>query len=216
MTRRRRKHFHEPSLVPLADLLTNTVGIAIFILIFTVLTAGGAAIAKRLPMEHATSTDPLRFFCTAGRVLPLDEKLSDRLTKDLGKPTYDTAHDWVQRFNAGRIEDPHFVVTGEGAVMEVFMSRSLDLTAIYTPKPEAGEAAAVAAEAGSAFRRRLAAENPAKKFAHFNVAPDGIAAFVAARAVAHELGFETGWRPIGAGEPLRFSLSGGGQRATAQ
>lgn len=75
---RRRAQFHEPSLVPLADMLTNTVGIVVFILIFTVLTAGGVVIAKRLPMEHPTEAEPAWFVCRNGRVFPMRHDLMER------------------------------------------------------------------------------------------------------------------------------------------
>jgi len=51
MARRRggRRSFSGPTLVPLADMLTNTVGVTIFIMIFTVLAAGGGRRGKEAP-----------------------------------------------------------------------------------------------------------------------------------------------------------------------
>jgi hypothetical protein len=46
-----RRNSHEPTLVPMADMLTNTVGIVIFILIFIVLATGGVGVAKGLPRK---------------------------------------------------------------------------------------------------------------------------------------------------------------------
>ena len=55
MIRRRvRPQFHEPSLVPMADMLTNTVGVVLFILIFTVLTAGAAVVINELASRRET------------------------------------------------------------------------------------------------------------------------------------------------------------------
>ena len=84
MKRRRRKmQFHEPSLVPLADMLTNTVGIMVFILIFTVLTAGGATLLRRLPIEHP-EPDVNRqeyYYCTQGKLYPIRDDVTDEIQK---------------------------------------------------------------------------------------------------------------------------------------
>ena len=84
--RRTQTQFDEPSLVPLADMLTNTVGISVFILIFTVLTAGGAIIAKRFPMEHSTKKSDVTYICWGDRLYPLPDELIEQFLKPLGEP----------------------------------------------------------------------------------------------------------------------------------
>lgn len=66
MKHRPRSQFRQPTLVPLADMLTNTVGIVIFILVFIVLAAGGAASSNS--RESAKETE--RLLSGLARVLP--------------------------------------------------------------------------------------------------------------------------------------------------
>src|SRR5262249_16767429 len=108
--------FHEPSLVPLADMLTNTVGIMVFILIFTVLTAGGAVVVKRLPMERTSDAKPVHFVCAKGRIRPLNEEaLVDDFMAPLGKPrSYGELTRWLVKFNAREVADRYFKGKGEG------------------------------------------------------------------------------------------------------
>lgn len=55
MRRRRGVDPVQPSLVPMVDLLSNTVGALVFIMIFTVMAASGVVVLKRLPMEHSST-----------------------------------------------------------------------------------------------------------------------------------------------------------------
>jgi hypothetical protein len=67
-------------MVPLADMLSNTVGIMLFILIFVVLTAGGATIIRYFPYEKESSNSAIYLFCAYGKFYPADLQ---KLRKDL-------------------------------------------------------------------------------------------------------------------------------------
>jgi hypothetical protein len=221
--RRARAQFHEPSLVPLADMLTNTVGVTVFILIFTVLTAGGVVIAKRLPLEHATDASPIHFLCAGNRVLPLE---SSRLIREfidpIGRPgSYYAVAGWLKKFNARRIEDEYFVATGDGDARYLdlgpfYRSATLDLTVVCTPREGAGEDLAALKQESSRLRQMLRERQPRDHFAHFFVWPDSLEVFAAARALAEEMKYATGWSPREGGDALRFTLTGGGREAKQQ
>jgi hypothetical protein len=219
-----RAPFHDTSLVPMADMLTNTVGVMVFILIFTVLTAGGVVIAKRLPLERKLEARPLHFVCAGGRLLPLDSgKLIDEFVDPLGRPgSFYAVEGWLKKFNGRRTEDEYFTVTGKGEShytdLDIFGSRSvsLTLTVICAPKDGRGETLAELKLEASRLRQILKNHQPTQRFAHFLVRPDGLEAFAAAREVAAGLGFSTGWAPLDADDPVRFSISGGGRSAMAQ
>jgi hypothetical protein len=216
---RHRARVHEPSLVPLADMLTNTVGIMVFILIFTVLTAGGVVLAKRLPRERTTEARPVHFFCAGGRVLPLRSgDLIEEFLQPLGRPTsFYAVAGWLRRFNERRVEDDYFVVTGDGDAnytdWGLGRSVSLNLAAVCTPKEGRGETPAELKREDSPFRQLLKASQPSKQFIHFFVRPDSLEAFTAARDAAAAAGFDTGWLPFEQGQPVRFGLTGGGREA---
>lgn len=208
--------FYEPSLVPLADMLTNTVGIMVFILIFTVLTAGGAVIVKRLPMEHSSETTPLTFLCAHGRVLRLNaDAVADEFLKPLGQPkSYEDVELWLAKFNARHIDTEDYEVAGEGAAdySEAFMrkSASLDLAIALKPKEAAGESVQQIQSEAARFRHELQQIQPAKWFAHFVVYPDSVDVFLKARQIASDLHFGYGWMPAKPGEPVLVGLTAGG------
>jgi hypothetical protein len=223
--RRSRAHFHEPSLVPLADMLTNTVGIMVFILIFTVLTAGGVVVVKRLPMEQRTEARPLHFLCTKGRILPLNlGPMTNQFLEPLGKPgSYDAVAGWIKKFNARQVEDEFFVAKGEGEAhySDNYFSRSveLELAVAFTPRDGQGETIEEMKKPNSRFRQTLQSNQPKDRFAYFIVQSDSLDLFAQARSVAiRELGFGYGWMPLKAGEPVRVALTGtsGGYTPTTQ
>lgn len=224
MSRRRpRSRFHEPSLVPLADMLTNTVGIMVFILIFTVLTAGGVVVAKRLPLEHATQAKPVYCLCAGGRLIPMTQSaLIDQFVDPLGRPTsYYAVDGWVKKFNAQRIEHEDFIVTGEGKANFVdlgfYKSASMSLAVIFTPREGRGETIAELRLETARFRQVLSQHDNRERFIYFLVRPDSLEVFDAARAIAiDEKQFTTGWGPLDIKDPVRFSISGGGRSATVQ
>lgn len=201
------------SLVPLADMLSNVVGIMLFILAFTVLSSGGAVIEKSLPMEHKSDEKPIYFVCWNQRVLPLDSDLSDKIVDPLGKPTYETLDTWIKRFNSARAEDEFFTVTGKGDVQYLpgllQKQAQLNLVARYDPKPGKGESKDELRRANSRFASILKTNQKAKKYAYFIVYPDCIDIFKEARLIAAEdYGIGAGWGPIEAGKPVQFNLAG--------
>jgi hypothetical protein len=215
--RRRRKltEVVEPSLVPMVDLLSNTVGALVFIMIFTVMAASGVVVLKRLPLEHSSSAKPANFLCENDRIYPLDhEELHSKLMSRWGRPTslFDV-YSWIARYDGIEVEDDHFVARGESRVTYSTYS----ISTLYTPKAGGGYSKHEIQDPNSAFRRRLAGLNPKLTFAHFFVRPDSIDSFLVARRIAtEEMNFGTGWMPLDTSEPLRFVSRGQGRAATEQ
>ena len=113
MRQRRAATFEQPSLVPMADMLTNTVGIMLFILIFASLSAGGATIYKHLPLERTTKAEAVWMLCSGGRIVSFDpDALGKQITEGLGKPTFSNADNWAQRFAAKKFETDTLAVEG--------------------------------------------------------------------------------------------------------
>jgi hypothetical protein len=207
--RRKRKDSEvvQPSLVPMVDLLSNTVGVLVFIMIFTVMAASGVVVLKRLPLEHSTSAEPANFLCEKDRIFPLDnEELNLRLRKKWGRPTsiFDI-YSWIARYDGIEVEDDHFIARGESSVTYSTYSVSI----LFTPKPDGGYPKDEIEKLDSAFRQRLLALDGKAKFVHFFVRPDGIDSFFLARKIAaDETGLSTGWMPLDTSEPLRFVAKG--------
>lgn len=201
-------------LVPMADMLSNTVGIMLFILTFTVLHTGGVWIPKRLPMEHKTKARPLYFVCQHKRLIPFDVDLSDKLFEGLEKPTYETAEAWIAKFNRARAENDYFSVTPDGRTLfnrGVLRSTvRLLLSADFKPKENVGDTMESIDGGNSHFDQYLRNLSKSDKFVFFMVYPDSVDLFRIAREHAKtRYNIGSGWGPIGEGEPIRISLSRG-------
>jgi hypothetical protein len=197
----------QPSLVPMVDLLSNTVGALVFIMIFTVMAASGVVVLKRLPLEHSSKAEPINFLCENDRIIPLDNTvLDDKLKRRWGRPySIFDLYSWIARFNGMEVEDEYFIARGESSVSYSSYSFSI----LFIPKPNSGFSKGDLASSTSSYRRRLAGLNPKTQFVHFFVRPDSIDSFFVGRTIAaDELGLGTGWMPLEQEQPLRFVSRG--------
>jgi hypothetical protein len=176
----------------MADMLTNTVGAMLFIMIFTVLSAGGATALTKLPMAHPSEKESLLFICENGKVYPSEVKESAEAIFQNNK-----------NLNLGDVTtNSDFVMTLKPAGGSVVLT--------FETKPDSGERSDEVTSGASRFERRLRTADPAKQFVFFSVSPDSIGAFNVARKAALDQGFEVGWNPRGKDRPLILNLSGGG------
>lgn len=205
MSRPRRSSFHEPSLVPLADMLSNTVGIIVFILIFTVLTAGAAIVGKTLPMERSTSAERVTQICRGNRVLPLDvDGLSSKYIATLEADPPGDLVSLLERMDKLKVQDAYCTMTAQ----LFFESDTPQEVLCFNPKDGVGETVEGLKQAESHFGQVLRNRKPHKHFIYFFVYPDSIEAFIAARALAQTRGYKIGWRPCADNEELVFSSDG--------
>lgn len=206
--RQGRAGFHEPSLVPLADMLCNTVGVTVFILIFTVLTASGAVLMKRLPFESPTKKERILVVCYHNRILPLDlgaiEKLFDGKINHPGQLTYSNVGAYIDQLNHVTVEDDYFTVTHEASLNY----NSISVVTMAKPKDTKGDDFMDLDGAGSTFRTQVEKGDPSKQFFFFIVYPDSISIFNKARDIAREKHFDTGWNDQKDGKPIGFASGG--------
>jgi len=219
--RRRQPTFEQPSLVPMADMLTNTVGIMLFILIFASLSAGTAAVLKHLPREKPTHARAVWMYCSGGKIVHFEpDMLAEKLVKGLRKPSFSTADDWAHKFSSHTVDTDELQVSGEAETEysgDLFQQSVRIKSAILVRrKPSQGEDEVAVKAPGSAFQRLLAEKNKATDFFFFYVDSDSIRVFRAARDKAATNGFGVGWTPLDANEPARIGLSGGGKVPTVQ
>ncbi len=199
--RRRRSGFHEPSLVPLADMLCNTVGITVFILIFTVLAAGSAVLKKRLPFEHTVAaSDEMVVLCYHNRVLPTT-------VHDLLKKIIEEAQ--ADQQSSSSSDSPKSYTEEDGFVSLVLSLNSsggghLELR----PKEDVGDTCTDVGDSDSAFCKMLATKKPDGSFIHFFVYTDSVTAFGLARDVARRLHYEVDWDGVELGKPFYVGTGG--------
>ncbi len=194
--------------MPLADMLTNTVGIILFVLAFTVLTAAGVSVPKRLPIEQDTKAAPLYALCLKDGVYPVDLDLVDKLPRANGMLDLEAARDWVRRGDGATLDDAYFTLKETVKLDEGAGSIGAEVS--YTPKAGAGIPKAKLAGDGNGFQVFLAAHKPSEHFLYFMVVPDGIDTFFHARDAGLHHGYQTGWSPVDAPGILTVNLTGGG------
>ncbi len=204
--------FHEPSLVPLADMLTNTVGIVVFILIFTVLTASGTVIAKVLPIEQSLDVDASEYFvCTGDRVYPLRSALIAQATKHYA--SFERSPDGfaalAKELDGRTTDDDQLRLAVHAASVGDATRAGLDLEITCEPVQGGGDDAASVRRGVGTFVHDLAKLDPRTTALIFWVRPDGIDVFRAARERASNAGFASNWSPRDPDRPIAFRLGGG-------
>lgn len=138
--RRQQSQFHEPSLVPLADMLTNTVGIVVFILIFTVLTTNGAMVTTRLPIEREVNIDATKYYiCANGNIYPMHIEFMHELLSNVSRPLYQEGlREFATRITGTMAENEFLKITLIAEYQEESNVPSLSFRFLINPKPQAG------------------------------------------------------------------------------
>jgi hypothetical protein len=216
--------FTEPSLVPLADMLTNTVGIMLFILIFTVLATSTAAVGKYLPHEHPSTRQPLMIVCAYGHVYPVDFHDHARETF-FGSRSQQFSFADLLKMDRRQVSDNYFDM--ETRLYHDEHPRFLNGTKIEIPavavfaraRPDGGEDADAVARENGEFAALLRNTDPDSRMIFFFVYGDSVDVFQAARKLVVSRGFEYGWSPRGPDQRVGTSIFGqaaGGSSITAE
>ena len=212
MRRTRHRTAQEPSLVPLADMLTNTVGIMLFILAFTLLATGGATLAKRLPMEEDTDTKPIFFLCLPDRLLPVDFGSIERLPQPpRRRMDLDDARDFIRRGDGAEVSDEFFTVRQSvKLIYDNWQPSEIRAFGEFIPKDDVGLAVADFGKTNQFFAEALRTNNPTERFLYFLVRPDAMKVFCNARELGARKGYKSGWGPLGPKDNVRANIIGKG------
>ena len=201
------------------DILTNTVGVLMFISLFVTLIATGSSpktsVTIQTPLSSPTDKESLWFEIENNKVRHLDlrqirEKeleLSGNLP-NCNQPKNSDA-DYTSRQNAyqscllsilGRQSNfqastkNYRVRTVDGGVSLQFEPTSADV----------GETTSQLTAPNSDFRQVLAQFDPKQDYLVFIVRPDSFEAFRTARKQAWDAGYEVGWEPLAPELPIKI------------
>ncbi|BAC08736.1 hypothetical protein [Thermosynechococcus vestitus] len=198
------------------DVLTNTVGVMIFVCLFASLTAAVSPALVRTPIARETRKQVYFFECRENRALPLEvDQASEAIDRHLRRVTDNPfAHprQIQEQLESFRYRTRHYdvrlslVPQGEKPILQTHFELRDRL---------GGEFFNTLEKPTSQFRRTLDHLSPAQHSLVFFVRPDSFDCFRAARAIAWRSGFDVGWEPMGEGRPIVF-VSGGGRRVTVQ
>ena len=216
---RRRNTNVSQNLDSFLDILTNTVGVLMFISLFVTLIATGSSPKTRVtiqtPLSSPTDKESLWFEIEDNKVRHLNLRqvrkqeleLSENLPNCNQPNNSDT--DYISRQNAyqscllsilGRQSNfrastkNYRVRTVDGGVSLQFDPASADV----------GENPSQLTAANSDFRQVLAQSDPKKDYLVFIVRPDSFEAFRNARKQAWDAGYEVGWEPLDPELPIKI------------
>jgi len=194
------------SLDSFLDIVTNVVGVLILIAVVTVLSAGDFAVASGATAleEPRAGAGRIVFELSQDRAYFVDEEGNADRVRRLVREEYSEeeidADVVAAMLGLNDVGDQNHRVRAEvqprGLVWTYTLRRSAE-----------GESIERLSELGSTFQRKLGALPPGS-FVYFVVHDDSFEAFRHARDLARRRGIATGWHPIEATEPLRFSPGG--------
>jgi hypothetical protein len=207
------------------DILTNTVGVLMFISLFITLISVQASTLIRTPLASKTFKKPQFFEVRGNKIIYVDDSSIDRQLAILmtSLPTCDRPNlpqnvdiylyqiylDQVQEYETCTNQTLEKLKKFEVETKN-YTVRFVDLDAIiYEPRTSnTGESIKEISQANSEYQTVLNKLNPQTDYLAFIVRQDSFSAFRAARQLAWKEGFDVGWEPQTKDTPIVFGSGG--------
>jgi hypothetical protein len=214
------------------DILTNTVGVLMFIGLFVTLVTAQAGTIVRTPLASDSQKRPEFFEVRNNRVNPIDtESVTWKASKFINnlprcnEPTisepgssgsilYEYYLEQLNEYQAC-LNDRVAQVNNYRAKISYYNVRvylepsSSNLAYVYEPIPEEqGETPQELVKTDSTFESAIAQLDPQGDYIAFLVRPDSFEAFRAARKLAWSRGFDVGWEPMNPQREIMFGATG--------
>ncbi|MTJ14796.1 hypothetical protein FJR11_19895 [Anabaena sp. UHCC 0187] len=224
---RRKRYFASQSpqqnLDSFLDILTNTVGVLMFMSLFITLVAVQSSTIVRTPLAKETDKKPNFFEISGNRVIYLDTKAANQQIKDfLGNLPTCVKPSYISGFVDGYLDElrnyqscvqnqlqqlKEFRVQTKNYEVELVDLESGSWQ--YNPKSvNSGESSKELTQVNSEYRTTLSQFAPQKDYLAFLVRPDSFATFRQVREIAWKAGFDVGWEPKTPDSPIIFGSGG--------
>ncbi len=209
------------------DILTNTVGVLMFVSLFVTLIAVEADSIVKTPIVSKSTKEPRFFEIRDGKVTYLnDTKVQQEIESLIGnlpncnRPDYSDEFDltgsseYVRRMSEYRScissrSNRLINFQTQTEYYNVKMTNASTFSMVYEPiATKEGENKDQIAAKKSEFNQVLADLNPQKDYLAFIVRPDSFSAFRVAREQAWAQGFDVGWEPHKEDIPITFGSGG--------
>lgn len=229
MRNRHRRKLNRPTqnLDSFLDILTNTVGVLMFISLFVTLIASEADSIVQTPLSSETTKIP-RFFEIRGNKIAYidDEKVGKDIEEVTGnlpacnRPKTPESPDLFEtRNHAGRLRDYRSCLLSRGQRIANFKTQTeyynvrminpRTFSFIYEPIPtKEGESKEELVLPQSEYLQVLEKLDPKQDYLAFIVRPDSFSGFRVAREQAWLKGFDVGWEPHKTEKPIVFGSGG--------
>ena len=208
---RRRNRAPSQNLDSFLDILTNTVGVLMFISLFATLIATGSSpktnVTIQTPLSSPTKKSSLWFEINGSKVSHLNlrdvREKEIELTSNLpncnraaGQANFQSCQlSLLGRQSNFRSDTSNYQVKA--------VDRGVSL--LFQPKnPNIGEDTTQITQAGSEYQAVLSQFNPEEDYLIFIVRPDSFEAFRTARKQAWDAGYDVGWEPHPTGEAIKI------------
>ena len=226
MRNRRRRHNSKPgqNLDSFLDILTNTVGVLMFVSLFVSLIAVEADSIVKTPLASETKKTARFFEIRENKVTYLNDRLvgeaMDRVVGNLpscNRPDFDSdgaTADYLSgmQFYKSCVQNRANRLINFRTQTEFYNITMVDartFTMRYDPIPnKPGENSEEMILADSKFNQVLAELDPQQDYLAFIVRPDSFSSFRAAREQAWGKGFQVGWEPHKTEDPIVFGSGG--------
>ncbi|MGK7895529.1 MAG: hypothetical protein AB4372_18415 [Xenococcus sp. (in: cyanobacteria)] len=222
--KRRRNSKPDQNLDSFLDILTNTVGVLMFISLFVTLIAVEADSIVKTPLASETKKTARFFEIRENKVTYLNTgKVGEAMDTVVGnlpscnKPDFDldsASADYLSgmQFYKSCVQNRANRLINFRTQTEFYNITMVDartFTMSYEPIPnKPGENAEELALTDSKFNQTLAELDPQKDYLAFIVRPDSFSSFRAAREQAWGQGFQVGWEPHKTEDPIVFGSGG--------
>jgi hypothetical protein len=227
MRQRRQRKIAPPSqnLDSFLDILTNTVGVLMFISLFVSLLAVESANIIKTPLVSESNKNPLFFEIRGDRIRyintdkvqaeikglleSLPECVKPNIPDNFSPYLYDYYLEEIQTYESCVAQQKE-IVQNFNVDIEYYSVNFQDLDSlVYQPKNEIdGESQEEISQENSKFQQLLKQFNTQEHYLAFIVRPDSFNTFRLARKKAIDAGFNVGWEPSETDIPIVFGSEG--------
>lgn len=229
MRNRHRRKINRPTqnLDSFLDILTNTVGVLMFISLFVTLITSEASSIIKTPLASETEKIPRFFEIRDNKIAYInDEKVGKEIEKiTINLPACNRPLPPAESYlfdtqdHVGRLRDYRACLKSRGQRIANFqtqienynvrMINPATFSLLYEPIPnQSGESKEELVLPQSEFRQVIEKLDPQKDYLAFIVRPDSFSAFRVAREQAWANGFDVGWEPHKSERPIVFGSGG--------
>jgi hypothetical protein len=225
MRRRKRRKINHPgqNFDSFLDTMTNTIGVLMFITLFTTLIAEKSTSVVRTPLASKIEKTPRFFEIRDNKITyindtkvgaEIEEIISNlpacnqpEVTSGLGLSETQAYLDYRSCIQSRANRLINFQTQTD--FYNVKMVNASTFSLLYEPLPtKEGESKPQLQQPNSNFQKTLAKLNPNQDYLAFIVRPDSFATFRAAREQAWKQGFNVGWEPHKEDAPIIFGSGG--------
>jgi len=207
---KRENNLNDNNLDPLMDVLTCTVGVMLFVVIFTVMEARSVSYKLVTPIQSAeipTSKSRLLLICKDGKIKPMNLNNAYENLK-MNSITYDNMPQIIQEANKNGSDDAYFDFKYELVEKRTYWAdERWPIIHIYEKK-QGGDDKISIKEEESNIRKMINALNPDLSWIAFAICDEAsIEVFREARDIANAKGISNGWDPYKISFPIHVPLN---------